>query len=131
MSIGAFLLLFSLTRTFKTAPFGYCKAAKVGRKRPRPRQLARHPAGPGRLWAFKDADMSISPFAGFPAPRTRTAVFAAVLLLAGATPLFAQDKDAAKDPVLAKVNGAEIHQSDLAGAEEEAGQIPPMSADAK
>jgi peptidyl-prolyl cis-trans isomerase C len=98
---------------------------KVGRKRPRARQLARHAASPGRLWAFKDADMSIFPL------RPRTVVFAAVLLLAGATPLFAQDKQATKDPVLAKVNGVEIHQSDLAGAEEEAGQIPPMSADAK
>ena len=36
-----------------------------------------------------------------------------------------------KDPVVAKVNGIEIHQSDLAVAEEEAGQIPPMSPEAK
>jgi peptidyl-prolyl cis-trans isomerase C len=42
-------------------------------------------------------------------------------------PAAAQDKD----PVVAKVNGAEIHQSDLAVAEEEAGQLPPMSPDAK
>ena len=61
------------------------------------------------------------------------AVFAAVsaaalaLLLASAAPLRAQDKD----PVVAKVNGAEIHQSDLAVAEEEAGQLPPMSPDQK
>ena len=33
--------------------------------------------------------------------------------------------------MVAKVNGVEIHQSDLAVAEEEAGQIPPMSPDAK
>ena len=45
--------------------------------------------------------------------------------MAGAAPLKAQDKD----PVLAKVNGVEIHQSDLAVAEEEAGQLPPMSPD--
>jgi peptidyl-prolyl cis-trans isomerase C len=32
---------------------------------------------------------------------------------------------------VAKVNGTEIHQSDLAVAEEEAGQLPPMSPDAK
>ena len=51
------------------------------------------------------------------------------LLLAAGGPLRAQD--AAKDPVVAKVNGTEIHQSDLAIAEEEAGQIPPMSPDAK
>ena len=42
-------------------------------------------------------------------------------------PLRAQDKD----PVVAKVNGIEIHQSDLAVAEDEAGQIPPMSPEAK
>jgi len=35
------------------------------------------------------------------------------------------------DPVMAKVNGTEIHQSDLAVAEEEAGQLPPMSPNAK
>jgi len=49
------------------------------------------------------------------------------LLLATAAPLRAQDKD----PVVAKVNGAEIHQSDLAVAEEEAGQLPPMAPDQK
>jgi peptidyl-prolyl cis-trans isomerase C len=52
---------------------------------------------------------------------------ALALLVMPATPLFAQDKD----PLVAKVNGVEIHQSDLAVAEEEAGQIPPMSPDAK
>ncbi len=51
----------------------------------------------------------------------------ALLLAAAAAPAAAQDKD----PVVAKVNGIEIHQSDLAIAEEEAGQIPPMSPDAK
>ena len=35
------------------------------------------------------------------------------------------------DPVVAKVNGTEIHQSDLAVAEEEAGQLPPMSPNAQ
>ena len=54
---------------------------------------------------------------------------ALTLLLVAAGPLRAQD--AAKDPLVAKVNGIEIHQSDLALAEEEAGRIPPMSADAK
>ncbi len=49
------------------------------------------------------------------------------LLLATAAPLRAQDKD----PLVATVNGTEIHQSDLAVAEEEAGQLPPMSPDAK
>src|SRR5262245_62396284 len=36
-----------------------------------------------------------------------------------------------KDPLVAKVNGVEVHQSDLAVAEDEAGQIPPMSPEAK
>ncbi|MGZ8999242.1 MAG: peptidylprolyl isomerase [Allosphingosinicella sp.] len=49
------------------------------------------------------------------------------LLLVSAAPLRAQDKD----PLIAKVNGVEIHQSDLAVAEDEAGQIPPMSPEAK
>jgi len=49
------------------------------------------------------------------------------LLLMSAAPLRAQDKD----PLVAKVNGVEIHQSDLAVAEDEAGQLPPMSPDAK
>jgi peptidyl-prolyl cis-trans isomerase C len=47
------------------------------------------------------------------------------LVLAAAAPSFADD------PVVAKVNGTEIHQSDLAIAEEEAGQLPPMSPDQK
>jgi peptidyl-prolyl cis-trans isomerase C len=51
---------------------------------------------------------------------------AAALLFAA--PLYAQD---AKDPVVAKVNGVEIHQSDLDIVETEAGQIPPMTPDAK
>ena len=58
------------------------------------------------------------------------AVVAAVslaMLLAVAGPSRAEDND----PVIAKVNGTEIHQSDLAVAEEEAGQIPPMSPDAR
>src|ERR1044071_3779194 len=53
-------------------------------------------------------------------------VLAAALLFAA--PLHAQD---AKDPVVAKVNGVEIHQSDLDAIETEAGQIPPMSENQK
>ena len=49
------------------------------------------------------------------------------LLIVSTAPLYAQDKD----PLIAKVNGVEVHQSDLAVAEEEAGQIPPMSPEAK
>jgi peptidyl-prolyl cis-trans isomerase C len=58
-------------------------------------------------------------------PTVILATLLALMLTAGAAA--AQDKD----PVLAKVNGVEIHQSDLAIAEEEAGQLPPMSPDAK
>jgi peptidyl-prolyl cis-trans isomerase C len=75
----------------------------------------------------KDSDM---PFPRLAVCRGRISAVAAVtlaLLMAGAAPLKAQDKD----PVLAKVNGVEIHQSDLAVAEEEAGQLPPMSPDQK
>jgi peptidyl-prolyl cis-trans isomerase C len=52
---------------------------------------------------------------------------AMALLLASAAPLRAQDKD----PLVAKVNGTEIHQSDLAVAEDEAGQLPPMTPEQK
>jgi peptidyl-prolyl cis-trans isomerase C len=68
--------------------------------------------------------MTVSPLAGF---RAGIFVAALALLLAPAAPLRAQDKD----PVLAKVSGTEIHQSDLAVAEDEAGQLPPMSPEAK
>ena len=50
------------------------------------------------------------------------------LLMAAAGPLHAED---AKDPLIAKVDGVEIHQSDLDVAETQAGQIPPMPPDAK
>src|SRR5471030_2755644 len=68
--------------------------------------------------------MTLSPLAG-----SWINILAAslALLLVSAAPLRAQDKD----PLVAKVNGTEIHQSDLAVAEEEAGQLPPMSPDAK
>jgi len=53
------------------------------------------------------------------------AIFALVALIPGATA--AQD-----DPVVAKVNGSEVKQSDLNAAEEElAGQLPPMAPEAK
>ncbi len=74
--------------------------------------------------------MTISLFAGSPAPQRRTGLLAAslALLMAAAGPLHAQD---AKDPLVAKVNGTEIHQSDLTMAEQEAGRLPPMSDAAK
>jgi peptidyl-prolyl cis-trans isomerase C len=49
------------------------------------------------------------------------------LLVISSGPVRAQDKD----PLVAKINGVEVHQSDLAVAEDEAGQIPPMSPEAK
>jgi peptidyl-prolyl cis-trans isomerase C len=59
-----------------------------------------------------------------------TAFFTRLVLIAfiamGA-PAFAQD-----DPIVAKVDGTDIRQSDLAAAEEDIGQnLPPMQADAK
>ncbi|HZP79959.1 MAG TPA: peptidylprolyl isomerase [Pseudolabrys sp.] len=49
------------------------------------------------------------------------------LCLISAAPIRSED-----DPVIAKVNGADIHQSDLALAEEEAaGQLPQMAPDAR
>jgi peptidyl-prolyl cis-trans isomerase C len=77
----------------------------------------------------KDRAMTIAFLVGFPAPSRRAGILAAALalLLVSAAPLRAQDKD----PVVAKINGTEIHQSDIAVAEEEAGQIPPMSPEAK
>jgi peptidyl-prolyl cis-trans isomerase C len=76
--------------------------------------------------------MTNAPLAGSPALPRRTGFIAAslALLIASAGPLYAQDAQG-KDPVVAKVNGTEIHQSDLTVAEEEAGQLPPMSAEAK
>ena len=67
--------------------------------------------------------------AGRRAPARLFAAFAAVaaFALVCACPAPAR----ADDPVLATVNGTEIHQSDLTVAEAEAGQLPPMSPDAK
>jgi len=73
--------------------------------------------------------MTICVPAGFPVRSGLASLFAALVavlfLMTG--PLHAQDKD----PLVAKVNGVEVHQSDLAVAEDEAGQIPPMSPEAK
>ena len=55
----------------------------------------------------------------------RAGAISAALLFA--LPALGQDKD----PLVAKVNGVEIHQSDLDIVETEAGQIPPMSEAAK
>jgi peptidyl-prolyl cis-trans isomerase C len=61
-------------------------------------------------------------------PYARKALLAVLALcLVSAAPIRAED-----DPVVAKVNGTEIRQSDLALAEEEAaGQLPQMTPDAK
>ncbi len=73
--------------------------------------------------------MTLSLLAGSQAPLRQAGILVATLavLLVSAAPTYAQDKD----PVVAKVHGTEIRQSDLAVAEEEAGQIPPMSPEAK
>ena len=74
--------------------------------------------------------MTTSLFAGRPVLPRGAGILAAILalLLVTAGPLRAED---AKDPLIAKVNGTEIHQSDLAIAEQEAGQMPPMTPEAK
>ena len=59
--------------------------------------------------------------------RGMLAAATALALLFAAAPTLAQDND----PLVAKINGQEIHQSDLAIAEAEAGQLPPMSPEAK
>jgi peptidyl-prolyl cis-trans isomerase C len=70
-----------------------------------------------------------APVLGLTVSRWAGLAFGALALtLAATASLQAQD---AKDPVVATVNGTPIHQSDLAVAEEEAGQLPPMSEDAK
>jgi peptidyl-prolyl cis-trans isomerase C len=73
--------------------------------------------------------MTISASAGNPIQSKSGGLLAAslALLIVSTAPLYAQDKD----PLVAKVNGVEVHQSDLTVAEEEAGQIPPMSPEAK
>jgi len=73
--------------------------------------------------------MTMSSLAGCPAMLRRAGILAATLALLAATaaPVRAQDAN----PVLAKVNGVEIRQSDITAAEEEAGQLPPMAPDAK
>jgi peptidyl-prolyl cis-trans isomerase C len=73
--------------------------------------------------------MRFSISAGAPAlPRRTGAIATALVLLIGfSAPGFAQDKD----PVVAKVNGVELRQSDLKAAEEEAGQLPPMTPEQK
>jgi peptidyl-prolyl cis-trans isomerase C len=71
--------------------------------------------------------MTLSLPAGQIARRAGIAATALTLLLVSAASLFAQDKD----PVVAKVNGTEIRQSDINFAEEEAGQLPPMSPEQK
>ncbi len=70
--------------------------------------------------------------ASMPKAGRRVAVLSAVaavsLLAVSVVPLRSQDAD----PVIAKVDGAEIRQSDLALAEEDLGQnAPPMSPEAK
>lgn len=67
--------------------------------------------------------------AGFRTPARRAgAVAVGLALLLGATAYgLAQDAD----PVVATVNGTQLHQSDITAAEEEAGQLPPMSAEQK
>ena len=65
--------------------------------------------------------------AGLPVPLLRAGAFAVMVSLACALPVRAQTPD----PVIAKINGVEVRQSDLAIAEEEAGQLPQMGPEQK
>src|SRR4029078_11844270 len=78
-----------------------------------------------RIRTSKDCSMSVCLSFGLPVAKRAGAVTAPFLLAPAAA--MAQDKD----PLVAKVNGTEIHQSDLDIVETEAGQIPPMSEAAK
>jgi peptidyl-prolyl cis-trans isomerase C len=72
--------------------------------------------------------LSVSAFSG-PRRCTLAALAAAAMLVAPALTATAQT---APDPLVAKINGIEIHQSDLSLAEEEVGgQLPQGNADTK
>jgi peptidyl-prolyl cis-trans isomerase C len=75
----------------------------------------------------KDSAMMNASLARLSASPRRTVLLAASLALFLGAGAYAQDKD----PLVAKVNGVEVRQSDLAIAEQEAGQLPPMSPEAK
>ncbi|MDP2295488.1 MAG: peptidylprolyl isomerase [Pseudolabrys sp.] len=60
-----------------------------------------------------------------------TASLTALALLTVSVPAVRAQDNSAANPVVATVNGTEIRQNDLVIAEEEAGQLPPMSPDAK
>jgi len=61
---------------------------------------------------------------GFLAPRRLALAAVAAAALLAASPLSAQATD--KDPVIANVNGIEVHQSDLVLAQEEVGENMPQ-----
>lgn len=63
--------------------------------------------------------------------RLFTGLLTAFALLTVSVPAVRAQDNSAANPVVATVNGTEIRQNDLVIAEEEAGQLPPMSPDAK
>jgi peptidyl-prolyl cis-trans isomerase C len=78
----------------------------------------------------KDNLMSLplrSPTSGHPARRGLTALAAAAAVVAMSTYAYSQTPSPASDPLIAKVNGVEIHQSDLTLAEEDIGQNMPAN----
>src|SRR3974377_606555 len=83
---------------------GHCNAMVVGRKgRRRSHELQTTPSS-------KDSAMTIASFAGLPLRPLRSVLLAAslALLIISSGAVYAQDKD----PVVAKVDGVEIRQSD-------------------
>jgi peptidyl-prolyl cis-trans isomerase C len=97
----------------------------------KPRLLGHKSAPSAQTTAISISKDSAMPIPTFAVSRGSLAAAMLALIMTSAAPVWAQDKDQAKDPVVAKVNGTEIRQSDLAIAEEEAGQLPPMSAEQK
>ena len=103
-------------------PLGHCKVRFIQRIVPANNRQTAAPTS-------KDNAMTITNSAGNQFHSRWAGLIAALMAMAFvySGPVRAQDKD----PLVAKVNGVEIHQSDLAVAEEEAGQLPPMSPEAK
>jgi len=64
-------------------------------------------------------------------PRLFSGLLAVLALLTVSVPAVRAQANSTANPVVATVNGTEIRQNDLVAAEEEAGQLPPMSTDAK
>lgn len=117
LSIVGLICRNPFTRTLRaTHSCAIAKEWRLGDKSPRPNAA-------DILFTSRTRAMPTISLIRFSFSLRRAFVLASAILLLAAGTARAQDKD----PVVAKVNGVEIRQSDLALAEEEAGQLPPMS----